>query len=159
MDQFSSDENNPSHTGDAAKQHCLPRFFQRGFTLLELLVVMVILGLLTGYVAPKLFSHIGKAEIKTARAQIDGLEKALDSYRIDVGNYPSTEDGLTALMTRPGSDTKWSGPYLKKALPNDPWGHPYQYKQPGEHGEYDLWSYGKDGQPGGTDENADIGNW
>ena len=131
----------------------------RGFTLLELLVVMVILGLLTGYVAPKLFSHIGKAEIKTARAQIDGLEKALDSYRIDVGGYPSTEEGLAALMTRPGSDTKWSGPYLKKALPNDPWGHPYQYKQPGEHGEYDLWSYGKDGQPGGADENADIGNW
>jgi len=131
----------------------------KGFTLLELLVVMVILGLLTGYVAPKLFAHIGKAEVKTARAQIDGLEKALDAYRLDVGHYPSTEEGLAALQVQPANETHWSGPYLKKTVPNDPWGHPYQYKQPGEHGEYDLMSFGKDGKPGGTGEDEDIGNW
>jgi general secretion pathway protein G len=130
-----------------------------GFTLLELLVVMVILGLLAGYVAPKFFAHIGKAEVKTARAQIDSLEKALDAYRLDVGSYPGTEQGLAALAQRPGSEARWNGPYLKKAVPNDPWGHPYQYKQPGEHGEFDLFSFGKDGQPGGTGEAEDLGNW
>ncbi|GAB2882952.1 type II secretion system major pseudopilin GspG [Uliginosibacterium flavum] len=132
---------------------------QRGFTLLELLVVMVIIGLLAGYVAPKFFAHIGKAEVKTTRAQIDSLEKALDAYRLDVGSYPSTEAGLAALMQRPSGETRWSGPYLKKGLPNDPWGRPYQYKQPGEHGELDLFSFGKDGQPGGTGEAEDLGNW
>jgi len=131
----------------------------RGFTLLELLVVMVILGLLAGYVAPKFFAHIGKAEVKTARAQIDSLEKALDAYRLDMGDYPSSEAGLAALTHRPGNETRWSGPYLKKAVPNDPWGHPYQYKQPGEHGEFDLYSFGKDGQPGGSGEAEDLGNW
>lgn len=131
----------------------------KGFTLLELLVVMVILGLLTGYVAPKLFAHIGKAEVKTARAQIDGLEKALDAYRIDIGHYPSTEEGLAALQVPPADEPHWSGPYLKKAVPNDPWGHPYQYKQPGDHGEYDLMSFGKDGKAGGTGEDEDLGNW
>ncbi|MDP5241121.1 type II secretion system major pseudopilin GspG [Uliginosibacterium sp. 31-16] len=131
----------------------------RGFTLLELLVVMVILGLLAGYVAPKFFAHIGKAEVKTTQAQIDGLEKALDAYRLDVGSYPSSEAGLVALTQRPAGETRWNGPYLKKAVPNDPWGHPYQYKQPGEHGEFDLFSFGKDGQPGGTGEAEDLGNW
>lgn len=120
---------------------------------------MVILGLLAGYVAPKFFAHIGKAEVKTARAQMDSLEKALDAYRLDVGSYPSSEQGLAALMQRPGSEARWSGPYLKKAVPNDPWGRPYQYKQPGEHGEFDLFSLGKDGQPGGSGEAEDIGNW
>jgi len=131
----------------------------RGFTLLELLVVMVIIGLLAAYVGPKFFSQIGKSEIKAARAQIDGLEKALDQYRLDVGRYPSTEQGLAALMARPGSEKKWSGPYLKKAVPDDPWGRPYVYRQPGEHGEYDLLSLGKDGQPGGSGEAEDINNW
>ncbi|WP_018608225.1 type II secretion system major pseudopilin GspG [Uliginosibacterium gangwonense] len=131
----------------------------RGFTLLELLVVMVIIGLLAGYVAPKFFAHIGKAEVKTARAQIDALEKALDAYRLDVGSYPTTEQGLAALAQRPSGESRWSGPYLKKAIPNDPWGHPYQYKQPGDHGELDLYSFGKDGQPGGTGDAEDIGNW
>lgn len=132
---------------------------QSGFTLLELLVVMVILGLLAGYVAPRFFSHIGKSEVKAARAQLDALEKALDAYRLDVGTYPSAESGLAALLQKPAGESRWEGPYLRKAVPNDPWGRPYQYVQPGEHGEYDLFSLGKDGQPGGSGEAEDITNW
>jgi general secretion pathway protein G len=132
---------------------------QFGFTLLELLVVLVILGLLAGYVAPKYFAQIGKSEVKTARAQIDALEKALDQYRIDTSHYPTTEQGLAALNTKPADETRWDGPYLKKAVPNDPWGKPYQYRTPGEHGEIDLFSYGRDGVPGGTGNDADINNW
>jgi len=135
------------------------RTFSSGFTLLELLVVMVIIGLLAGYVGPRYFSQIGKSEVKAARAQIDALEKALDQYRIDVGHYPTTQQGLPALMTAPAGEGRWSGPYLRKALPNDPWGKPYQYRQPGEHGDFDLFSYGPDGQPGGEGEAADVTNW
>lgn len=131
----------------------------RGFTLLELLVVMVIIGLLAGYVGPKYFAQIGKSEVKSAMAQIDALGKALDTYRLDTGHYPSSELGLNALMVQPASEPKWQGPYLKKAVPPDPWGKPYSYKQPGEHGEFDLFSYGKDGQPGGTGDAVDITNW
>ncbi|MBL8484843.1 MAG: type II secretion system major pseudopilin GspG [Rhodocyclaceae bacterium] len=131
----------------------------RGFTLLELLVVMVIIGLLAGYVGPRFFAQIGKSEVKAARAQLDGLEKALDTYRVDTGHYPSTDQGLKALNERPGNEPKWDGPYLKKAVPADPWGRPYVYRAPGEHGEYDLASYGKDGQPGGEGEAADITSW
>lgn len=130
-----------------------------GFTLLELLVVMVIIGLLAGYVGPKYFAQIGKSEVKATRAQLDALEKALDQYRLDTGHYPYTEQGLAALNTQPSGDPRWAGPYLKKSVPVDPWGHPYQYKSPGEHGEYDLFSFGKDGQPGGVDEMADIVSW
>ena len=130
-----------------------------GFTLLELLVVMVIIGMLASFVAPKFFAQIGKSQTKTARAQIDALEKSLDQYRLDIGRYPTTEQGLAALNERPAGETKWSGPYLKKSVPMDPWSHAYIYKNPGEHGEYDLLSYGKDGQPGGTDEAEDITNW
>ena len=132
---------------------------QAGFTLLELLVVMVIIGLLAGYVGPKYFEQIGKSEVKTARAQIDALGKALDQYRIDTGAYPTTEQGLSALWRNPGNDDKWSGPYLKKNVPNDPWNKSYQYKSPGEHGDYDLFSLGKDGQPGGNKESEDITSW
>ncbi|MEO6823644.1 MAG: type II secretion system major pseudopilin GspG [Nitrosospira sp.] len=132
---------------------------QSGFTLLELLVVLVILGLLVGYVAPKYFAQLGKSEVKTARAQINALEKALDQYRLDVGRYPTGEQGLAALNVRPAAEAKWAGPYLQKAVPNDPWGRPYIYKAPGEHGEYDLSSLGKDNQPGGDEENVDIVNW
>ena len=132
---------------------------QRGFTLLELLVVMVIIGLLVGYVAPKYFAQIGKSEVKVAKDQIDSLGKALDQYRLDTGHYPTTEQGLAALVTKPANELKWDGPYLAKAVPPDPWGRPYIYKNPGEHGDYDLLSLGKDGQPGGTGENADLTNW
>lgn len=130
-----------------------------GFTLLELLVVMVIIGLLAGYVAPKYFSQIGKSETKAAMAQIDALGKALDQYRLDTGHYPSNEQNLVALFNRPANEPKWAGPYLKKAAPLDPWGMPYVYRHPGEHGEYDLFSFGKDGQPGGTGDAADVTNW
>lgn len=130
-----------------------------GFTLLELLVVMVIIGLLAGYVGPKYFEQIGKSETKTAKAQLNALGKALDQYRIDVGQYPTTEQGLNALNTNPDNLSKWSGPYLKKSVPNDPWDRPYLYKSPGEHGDYDLFSYGKDGQQGGVKEAEDVVNW
>ncbi|SDY80646.1 type II secretion system major pseudopilin GspG [Nitrosomonas sp. Nm33] len=131
----------------------------RGFTLLELLVVMVIIGLLAAYVGPKYFSQVGKSEVKMAQAQIDSLEKALHQYRLDVGSYPTTEQGLNALVTRPGNEPKWQGPYLGKTPPPDPWGKPYQYKYPGERAEFDLFSLGKDGQPGGTGDAVDIANW
>jgi general secretion pathway protein G len=132
---------------------------EAGFTLLELLVVMVIIGLLAGYVGPKYFAQIGKSEIKTTRAQIDAFEKALDQYRLDTGHYPSSDQGLNALMVSPSGEAKWGGPYLKKAVPMDPWGKPYVYVRPGQRGEFDLYSFGKDGQLGGTEEGADIGNW
>lgn len=130
-----------------------------GFTLLELLVVMVIIGLLAGYVAPRYFQQVGKSETKTAMAQIDALGKAIDQFRLDVGRYPTTEEGLAALTTRPGNEPKWSGPYLAKAVPLDPWSRPYNYKSPGDRSDYDLFSFGKDGQPGGTGDAADVVNW
>jgi general secretion pathway protein G len=131
----------------------------RGFTLLELLVVMVIIGLLAGYVGPKFFGQIGKSEVKATRAQIDALQKSLDQYRLDVGRYPSTEQGLAVLVAKPADEPKWAGPYLSKAVPKDPWGNDYQYRAPGEHGEYDLLSLGKDGRPGGEGEDADLTSW
>lgn len=130
-----------------------------GFTLLELLVVLVVLGLLAGLVAPKYFKQLGKSESKTARAQIEGIAKALDLYRLDAGRYPSSEQGLVALTTRPADEPRWDGPYLQKAVPADPWGRAYIYQQPGEHGEYDLLTLGRDGRPGGEDDNADVASW
>lgn len=136
------------------------RGIEQGFTLLELLVVIVIIGLLAGYVAPRYFSQVGKAEVKVAQAQIDALSKGLDQYRLDTGHYPSMEQqGLQALVNRPGNEPKWNGPYLSKAVPLDPWGKAYMYRIPGQHGEIDLLSYGKDGQPGGEGEDKDISNW
>ncbi len=132
--------------------------FAAGFTLLELLVVVVIIGLLAAFVAPRYFGQVGKSEVNIAKAQIDALEKALDQYRLDIGRYPDSELGLNALVTKPANEPKWAGPYLRKDVPLDPWGKPYVYRIPGEKHEFDLVSFGKDGQPGGNGENADITN-
>lgn len=128
-----------------------------GFTLLELLVVIVIIGLLAAYVGPKYFSQLSKSEVTVAKAQMEAFEKSLDTYRLDVGRYPTTEEGMGALMAAPpAAGAKWNGPYLKKGVPKDPWGNPYLYRAPGAKAEYEIISTGKDGQPGGTGDNADI---
>jgi len=132
---------------------------ESGFTLIELLVVMVIIGLLAGYVGPKLFAQIGRSEVKATRAQIDALGKALDQYRIDVSRYPRSDQGLAALVARPADEPRWAGPYLSKAVPRDPWQNEYVYRSPGEHGDYDLLSLGRDGRVGGDGEDADIVSW
>lgn len=136
-----------------------PSRHDRGFTLIELLVVMLIIGLLAGYVGPKYFAQIGKSEVKMARAQIDAFDKALEQYRLDTGHFPTAEQGLAALFTKPNNEPKWEGPYLKKPPPLDPWGNAYQYKSPGEHGDYDILSLGRDGRRGGSRDNADITSW
>lgn len=130
----------------------------RGFTLVELLVVLVILGLLAALVGPKLFPKLGKGKEAAAKAQIELLGQALDQFRLDTSRYPSTQEGLEVLTTNPGID-KWEGPYLKKGLPKDPWGKPYHYQSPGTHGEYDIFSYGRDGNAGGDGEDKDIESW
>lgn len=127
-----------------------------GFTLLELLVVIVIIGLLAAYVGPRYFAQLGKSEQKTAKAQIEAFGKALDTYRLDTGHYPTTEQGLSALVTKPADEGKWQGPYLQKDVPLDPWGKAYIYRSPGQTAEFDLLSNGKDGQPGGEGDNADV---
>ncbi len=128
-----------------------------GFTLLELLVVIAIIGLLAAYVGPRYFSQVGKSEQGVARAQIDAFARAVNTYRIDVGSFPTTEDGLAALTARPAGAAKWSGPYLERAVPHDPWGRPYVYRSPGPAADFEIQTLGKGGRPGGTGDDADIG--
>lgn len=135
-----------------------PQEFSAGFTLIELLIVMIILGLLAALVAPKMFQKVGSSKQKAAKAQIALLGTALDAYRLDVGRYPTTEEGLEALRRNPGH-AGWDGPYLPKDVPPDPWGKGYLYRSPGERGDYDLASLGADGQEGGEGENADVTSW
>ncbi len=127
-----------------------------GFTLLELLVVVAIIALLASYVGPRYFSQVAKSQRDTARAQLDAFAKALDTYRLDVGTYPPSEFGLRALTERPPGASKWNGPYLQRGIPLDPWDQPYVYASPGRSGEFDLLSFGKDGKPGGSGDDADI---
>jgi len=133
---------------------------QAGFTLVELLVVLIILGLIAAFAVPRVIQYVGGAKTDTARIQIERLSTTLDLYRLQVGHYPSEEDGLRALVERPADAEQWDGPYLKKenAL-IDPWGQPYVYQLPGEHGDYDLYSLGADGAEGGEGENQDLTNW
>jgi general secretion pathway protein G len=130
-----------------------------GFTLIELIVVVAIIGLLAGLVVPQFIKQEEKATIKAAKAQIELLGTALDTFRLDVGRYPTTQEGLQALNQKPGGLDRWEGPYLKKELPTDPWGKPYIYKSPGDHGPYDIVSYGADGMAGGEANNRDISSW
>jgi general secretion pathway protein G len=132
---------------------------QRGFTLIEIIVVVTIVGLLLALVGPKIISGLGKGQQGAAKAQVELLGQTLDAFRLDVNRYPTTQEGLGALITNPGIPN-WDGPYLKKnEIPKDPWGKPYVYQCPGTHGEYDLYSYGADGTPGGEKENKDILSW
>lgn len=131
-----------------------------GFTLLELLVVLMIMGMLAVFVAPKYFSQIGRSQTQVARAQIDSFEKALDQYRVDTGHFPSNEQGLQALFTQPTSEANWKGPYLRRGIPVDPWGNAYVYKIPSAsvNMDYDILAYGKDGRAGGVGDDADVSN-
>ncbi|MFZ2446586.1 MAG: type II secretion system major pseudopilin GspG [Syntrophobacteraceae bacterium] len=140
------------------KDRAAARGFEKGFTLIELLIVMIILSLLAALVGPKMFQKIGTSKQKAAKTQIALLGGALDQFRLDVGRYPSTEEGLDALRKNPRLE-HWDGPYLPKDVPPDPWGKVYIYRAPGEHGDYDLYSFGSDGQEGGEGESADVLSW
>jgi general secretion pathway protein G len=131
-----------------------------GFTLIELLVVLVILGLLAGIAGPRVMKYLGGAKSDSAKVQIEEFGAALDMYHLEVGRYPSSDEGLEALVKAPSNAGKWNGPYIKKnVVPPDPWGNPYQYKAPGQHGEFDLYSLGADNAEGGEGENKDVVNW
>ncbi|HEX7232252.1 MAG TPA: type II secretion system major pseudopilin GspG [Candidatus Binatia bacterium] len=137
----------------------LARNASAGFTLIELIVVVVIIGLLAGLVVPQFIKQEEKATAKATKAQIELFGTALDTFRLDVGRYPTTQEGLAALTQKPASADRWDGPYLKKEVPPDPWGKPYIYKSPGDHGPYDIVSYGADGAPGGEENNRDVTSW
>jgi general secretion pathway protein G len=136
------------------------RRHEAGFTLIELLVVLVILGLLAALAGPRVIGYLGGAKTDTARLQIENFKSALDLYRLSSGSYPTTQQGLGALVRNPGNVPGWSGPYIdSSAVPVDPWGNPYVYRAPGEHGAYDLYSLGADKAPGGSGEAADVASW
>jgi general secretion pathway protein G len=135
------------------------RWGEKGFTLFEILVVITIIGLMAGLVAPRIYRYLAGANLKTAKAQIESFGTALDIFRLDTSRYPTTEEGLAALREKPSGAEGWQGPYLQKEIPADPWKRPYIYKCPGEHGEYDIISYGADGVEGGDGENQDIVSW
>ena len=133
---------------------------QAGFTLIEIMVVMVIIGLLMALVGPNLIGRSEKAKSQAAAMQIERLGTVLDTFRLDIGRYPTTQEGLQALVTRPSGLERWDGPYLNKGVPKDPWDRPYVYRSPGDGGRpYDIYSLGADGAPGGTDQNRDITSW
>jgi len=132
---------------------------QGGFTLMELLVVLAILGLLMSLVGPQVLNQLGGAKTKTAALQISDLEQALEMYKLDVGRFPNSDQGLEALVNKPSGVKGWNGPYLKKGVPTDPWDQAYHYKYPGDRTEFDLFSYGQDGGAGGEGEDADVNNW
>ena len=132
---------------------------KNGFTLIEILIVMVILGLLAALVGPKMFGKVGKSRQKTAKVQISLFETSLDTFRLDMGRYPTTEEGLEVLREKPSNSDKWDGPYIPKRIPQDPWQNPYEYNSPGEEGDYEIISYGADGKSGGEKKNKDIVNW
>ena len=137
-----------------------PRNRQAGFTLVEILVVITIIGLIMALVGPRVLNYLSESKAKAAKIQIESFSSALDLYYLDVGRYPSTSEGLAALTQQPGGVQTWNGPYLRTgAVPNDPWGHPYIYRSPGEHGSFDIVSYGSDGQEGGTGTAADVVSW
>lgn len=136
----------------------LRRAAQAGFTLIEMLVVITIIGLIMALVAPRVLNYLSESKVKAAKIQIASFESALDLYYLDAGHYPSSSEGLAALVQRPSDSGAWNGPYLKGGVvPTDPWGHPYVYRSPGEHGAYDIISYGVDGQQGGPA--SEITSW
>ena len=141
------------------KENSARRTREQGFTLIELLMVMAIIGLLAALVGPKVMNQFSGAKQKAAKAQIVNFSNALDTYRLDVGTYPATEDGLKALRIGPEGAETWNGPYLQQQIPLDPWNKEYVYQCPGDHGDYDIISYGADGQEGGEGENEDVVSW